>query len=345
MRKIIALFATLALLLALFACGKPGAPAEPLDLAAFAESPMAFDLTDLAGFLTPQQLAGLEAALRDDLAARGLEDCTALYFADPPAGCVKIPFANESGADLSNLNTEQLARHIAGQVVEAFEGKGVDVGTSTAITTTTKATTVSATTNTTTGSTSTTTTTKISSTQKAEINPQTLYLNDSQLFVRENPPTEFPRFGHPLIAANGFNFRWTIESGETFLVHIDKSYFEDYKNTFRRGTKQTVGFYKQTGSGKYSLIKTKTYTIENGTYYYDNDGSVNFFDGGYIILVAADPREYPQYYYGEQRIFYNDIVDINVGDNTGVSYCIWLPPSKSISTACEWGSPDLVKLF
>ena len=243
MRKVIALFATLALLLALFACGKPAQPAEPLDLAAFAESPMAFDLTDLARFLTPPQLAGLEAALREDLAARGLEDCTALYFADPPAGCVKIPFANESGADLSNLNTEQLAKHIAGQVVEAFEGKGVDVSTTTAGTTTTgqPATTVtnaSATTSNTTTATQKPTTqppgawTPPSQITKAELDalfPVALYTGRELTFA-EKPER---------ISVSNHEGNWEIvrarctpenyHQGATFHVFLDKTRSGTYK--------------------------------------------------------------------------------------------------------------------
>jgi len=259
MRKFIAIAAAFPLPLALFACGKPATP-EPLDLAAFAESPMAFDLTDLAGFLTPQQLTDLEAALREDLAARGLEDCTALYFADPPAGCVKIPFANESGADLSNLNTEQLAKHIAGQVVEAFEGKGVDVGTSVANTTTTKATTVSVTTNT---STTTKPTTKTTG---------------------NTPPDQYVIGGNlsrDRIATSSFQERTTANSGKILQVEADYGSFLIEKKTYS-GNYNSEGltlyvYYAPKGSSSYNKIGTM-HGMPSG-----NEGMC------YITLVA-DPN-------------------------------------------------------
>jgi len=176
MRKVFALIAALALLLALFACGKPAEAPAPFDLAAFAEDPLAFDLTDLAQFLTPPQLAGLETALRAELSAQGLEDYAALHFADPPPGCVKIPFANDTGADLSRLDTAQLARHIAGQVTIAFEARGVTVGATVGRTTTTaKAATTTTTTKATITNTTTTSKTTTTKAQAADYTPpQTL---------------------------------------------------------------------------------------------------------------------------------------------------------------------------
>jgi hypothetical protein len=109
MRKLVAFILPVILLLALAACGAPAGPGKPADLAAFADSPLEFDLTDLAQFLSEPQLAAVETALRDNLAALGLDEYTALYFNDPPTGSVKIPFANDTGTDLSRIDNPNTA--------------------------------------------------------------------------------------------------------------------------------------------------------------------------------------------------------------------------------------------
>ena len=168
-----ALALTFALLLC--ACGNTNPPgettAEPADLSAFAA---AFDLSDLAGYLTGPQLAEVDAAVRAKLAARGFDpESVALQYDGPAEGGTKLPFDNAGGLDLANLDTDRLADYIAGQVAAACEAKGmttVPVGTSTsaAVTTTTKATTTTASTT----IKATTTTTKTSSSERpTEVKP------------------------------------------------------------------------------------------------------------------------------------------------------------------------------
>ena len=343
MKKILALAAALVLLPALFACGAltPAQPNTVIDLASFADAPLAFDLTDLARFLNPSQIASLESSLRTGLADRGLADYATLHFADPPEDSIKIPFGNESGADLSNLNTGQLARHICGQVEEAFEDRGVVVGTTGATvitvidksedfagTTTTKAATENATT--TQRQTTTTTTTKATTTTKkpSELTPQTLELSPNQI-VDVNDFGVQGFWEYP----NGFNLRFTA-NGKTYLFHRDASYHTDeyFENTFKAGAKETVGFYVRTGTsnGKevYRLLTTRTYTV-------NTIGA----PAGYQVYIVANPNDKIEHPRGGQG--YSSI-NISVGHNVGLLFTYHILNELYISLS-EY--PEAVQLW
>ena len=118
MKKFAAAFLCLALALLPAACGKPAA-----DLSDFTA---AFDLSDLSQFLTEDQLAGVDANLREKLIAQGYDpDSIALQYDAPSNGSVKLPYNNAGGLDLARLDANKLAEHIAGQIVTECKARGI----------------------------------------------------------------------------------------------------------------------------------------------------------------------------------------------------------------------------
>jgi len=158
-----ALAAALALLLC--ACAAPAGPAATTTAANLSAFVTAFDLSDLAQYLTGPQLDAVEAAVLETLASRGYaSENIALQFGDPAGDSLKLPFDNAGGLDLARLDTAKLADYIADQIALALGAQGITPPTSNTVTTTrakkTTASTASATVGITTSKPSTTTTTK-----------------------------------------------------------------------------------------------------------------------------------------------------------------------------------------
>jgi len=313
-----ALVAALSLLLC--ACTAPDGPdaaTTAADLSAFVT---AFDLSDLSQFLTEPQFTAVEAAVRENLASRGFapEDF-ALQFDDPAEGSVKIPFDNAGGLDLARLDISKLADYIARQMESVLGAPRATTAASAATTTATTAKPAAATQAPTTLKTNPPTQAPTSQrtgtiTNKQEMYPQELLLNNNQI-VNINDRNRISGTKFWQYADSGFNLAF-LANGKTYIFRRAGDLNErDYcENQFKNGKTETVALYRITGQkdGKVAtqLVDTYNYTIGGATAGYEV----------HIVPNSNDTKRYSDY---PNNLFYKTI-EIRVGGNTGMPFTYWV---------------------
>ncbi|MCL2300030.1 MAG: hypothetical protein FWC27_07785 [Firmicutes bacterium] len=301
--------AALAAALVLLLCACRTSPAEQRTAADLSAFEAAFDLSDLAQYLTEDQLAAVDAAVWERLAAQGYPpESYALQFENPTAGSIKIPFDNAGGRDLARLDTAKLADYIAGEIAAELDKQGIKhAGATGSATTATKQPSSGST-----GGTAITTTTTTTKHQQ-EMYPQELLLDNNQIINISNSNniagTVFSQY-----ANGGFNLAFNA-NGQTYVFRRadalnEKAYYE---SQFKNGKTETVALYVKTGQkdGKVALrlIDTYSYTVGGDT-------------AGYDVYVVPDRNDTTRY----SGLLYTNSINIRVGGNTGMNFTYWVHP-------------------